>query len=186
LTRLISKKLGWTPYYESVQNNPYLRDFYGNMKRWSFQLQVYFLSHRFRIHKQILGSKKSVIQDRSIYEDVEIFARNLYLMGRMEARDYRNYRSLFFEMMDYLKPPDLVVYLKANVNTLLKQISSRGREFEKGIEKAYLERLNRSYGQWISNYKLGKVITIDTSSIDFVNNKQHFDIILDKITGVLY
>ncbi len=185
LTKLISKKLGWVPYYESVQNNPYLKDFYGNMKRWSFQLQVYFLSHRFRTHKKIVESKKSVIQDRSIYEDVEIFARNLYLMGRMEARDYRNYRTLFYEMTDYLKPPDLVVYLKANVNTLMKQISSRGREFEKGIEKTYLERLNRSYGQWISNYKLGKVITIDTNSIDFVNDDHHFDFILNKITRVL-
>jgi deoxyadenosine/deoxycytidine kinase len=185
LTKLISKKLGWEPYYESVQNNPYLRDFYGNMKRWSFQLQVYFLSHRFRTHKKIVESKKSVIQDRSIYEDVEIFARNLYLMGRMEGRDYRNYRSLFYEMTGYLKAPDLVVYLKANVNTLMKQISSRGREFEKGIERTYLERLNRSYGQWISNYKLGKVITIDTNAIDFVNDKKHFEFILNKITRSL-
>jgi deoxyadenosine/deoxycytidine kinase len=185
LTRLISEKLGWDPYYESVQNNPYLKDFYSNMHRWSFQLQVYFLSHRFRTHRDIINSKKSVIQDRSIYEDVEIFARNLYLMDRMEGRDYRNYRALFYEMIDYLKAPDLVVYLKANVNTLMKQITSRGRAFEKGIERAYLERLNRSYGQWIKNYKLGKVITIDTNHLDFVNNKQHFNIILDKITKAL-
>lgn len=185
LTRLISEELGWEPYYESVQNNPYLKDFYADMRRWSFQLQVYFLSHRFRTHKDIVNSKKSVIQDRSIYEDVEIFARNLYLMGRMEGRDYRNYHALFYEMIDYLQAPDLVVYLKANVNTLMKQISTRGRAFERGIEKDYLERLNRSYGQWIKNYDLGKVITIDTNNLDFVNNKNHFDFILDKIKKAL-
>lgn len=185
LTRLISEKLGWTPYYESVQNNPYLKDFYADMRRWSFQLQVYFLSHRFRTHRDIINSKKSVIQDRSIYEDVEIFARNLHLMGRMEGRDYRNYRALFYEMTDYLKAPDLVVYLKASVNTLMKQISTRGRSFEKGIERNYLEKLNRSYGQWIKNYKLGKVITIDSNNLDFVNNKEHFDFILNRITKEL-
>lgn len=185
LTRLIANHLDWVPYYESVQSNPYLKDFYANMKRWSFQLQVYFLSHRFKIQKKIAASIKSVIQDRSIYEDVEIFARNLYLMGRMEARDYKNYRSLFYEMVDYLNPPDLIVYLKANVNTLMKQISTRGRSFEKGIERAYLERLNRSYGQWIGNYKLGKVITVDTNALDFVSNKEHFDFILYKITKAL-
>lgn len=185
LTRLVSEKLGWIPYYESVQNNPYLKDFYAKMKRWSFQLQVYFLSHRFRTHKEIINSKKSVIQDRSIYEDVEIFARNLYLMGRMERRDYNNYRNLFHEMVDYLKPPDLIVYLKANVNTLMNQIKSRGREFEKGIERAYLERLNRSYGQWISSYKLGKVLIIDSNKLDFVYDKEHFDFILNKIKKAL-
>jgi deoxyadenosine/deoxycytidine kinase len=185
LTRLISEKLCWQPYYESVQNNPYLKDFYSNMPRWSFQLQVYFLSHRFRTHREIIDSKKPVIQDRSIYEDVEIFARNLYLMNRMEGRDYRNYRALFHEMIDYLKAPDLIVYLKANVNTLIRQITSRGRAFEKGIERSYLERLNRSYGQWIKNYRLGKVLTIDTNRLDFVNNIDHFNFILDKITKAL-
>jgi deoxyadenosine/deoxycytidine kinase len=155
------------------------------MKRWSFQLQVYFLSHRFKTHKEILSSGKSVIQDRSIYEDVEIFARNLYLMGRMEKRDYISYRNLFAEMTGYLQPPDLIVYLKANTGTLIKQISSRGREFEKAIEKQYLKRLNRSYGQWVNRYKLGKLIVIDTNKLDFVYNKQHFNILLKKITEAL-
>ncbi len=173
--------MGWSPYYESVQNNPYLRDFYGDMKRWSFQLQVYFLSHRFHTHKKIIENKKSVIQDRSIYEDVEIFAKNLYLMGRMEKRDYRNYESLFREMTSYLKPPDLVVYLKADVKTLLKQIKLRGREFEKSIEPGYLARLNRSYGHWINNYKLGKLLIIESDKLDFVHNKEHFEMILEKI-----
>lgn len=181
LTRMIADEFGWIPYYESVQNNPYLSDFYEDMRRWSFQLQVYFLSHRFNAHKKIIESKKSVIQDRSIYEDVEIFAKNLYLMGRMEKRDYKNYRALFYEMTSYLKAPDLVVYLKADVKTLLKQIRLRGREFEQSIEKKYLERLNRSYGQWIKNYDLGKVLVIESDHIDFVNNRGDFDMILTKI-----
>lgn len=185
LTRMIANEFGWTPYYESVQNNPYLSDFYDDMKRWSFQLQVYFLSHRFHTHKKIIDSKKSVIQDRSIYEDVEIFAKNLYLMGRMEKRDFKNYRALFYEMVSYLKPPDLVVYLKADVKTLLKQIRQRGREFEQSIEKKYLERLNRSYGQWIRSYKLGKVLVIESDGLDFVKSKKDFNMILSKIKSNL-
>jgi len=181
LTRMIAKEFRWTPYFESVQNNPYLSDFYVDMKRWSFQLQVYFLSHRFNAHKKIIASKKSVIQDRSIYEDVEIFARNLYLMGRMEKRDYMNYRALFYEMVSYLKPPDLVVYLKADTKTLVKQIKLRGRDFEKSIEKQYLERLNRSYSRWINSYSLGKVLVIESDNIDFVNNPEHYDMIISRI-----
>jgi len=178
---MIAKEFRWIPYFESVQNNPYLSDFYVDMKRWSFQLQVYFLSHRFNAHKKIIASKKSVIQDRSIYEDVEIFARNLYLMGRMEKRDYMNYRALFYEMVSYLKPPDLVVYLKADTKTLVKQIKLRGRDFEKSIEKQYLERLNRSYSRWINSYSLGKVLVIESDNIDFVNNPEHFDMIISRI-----
>lgn len=181
LTRMLAKEFKWVPYFESVQNNPYLSDFYVDMKRWSFQLQVYFLSHRFNAHKKIIASKKSVIQDRSIYEDVEIFARNLYLMGRMEKRDYMNYRALFYEMTSYIKPPDLVVYLKADIKTLLKQIHLRGREFERSIEKNYLERLNRSYSSWIGKYDLGKVLVIESDEIDFVNNPEHFDMIISRI-----
>lgn len=181
LTRMLAKEFKWIPYFESVQNNPYLSDFYVDMKRWSFQLQVYFLSHRFNAHKQIIASKKSVIQDRSIYEDVEIFARNLYLMGRMEKRDYMNYRALFYEMTSYLKAPDLVVYLKADIKTLMKQIHLRGREFERSIEKTYLERLNRSYSSWISKYDLGKVLVIESDEIDFVNNPEHFNMIISRI-----
>ncbi len=181
LTRMLAKEFKWVPYFESVQNNPYLSDFYVDMKRWSFQLQVYFLSHRFNAHKKIIASKKSVIQDRSIYEDVEIFARNLYLMGRMEKRDYMNYRALFYEMTSYLKPPDLVVYLKADIKTLMKQIHLRGREFERSIEKTYLERLNRSYSSWIGKYDLGKVLVIESDEIDFVNNPEHFDMIISRI-----
>lgn len=185
LTKMAAAKMGWLPYFESVQNNPYLKDFYQDMKRWSFQLQVYFLSHRFKTHKEIIESKKSVIQDRSIYEDVEIFAKNLYLMGRMEKRDYNNYVNLFAEMTYYLRPPDLVIYLKADVKTLLKQIRLRGREFEKSIEPKYLARLNRSYNQWIKNYKLGKLLIIESDKLDFVHNTEHFDMILNKIKSSL-
>jgi deoxyadenosine/deoxycytidine kinase len=185
LTKMIADNLGWLPYFESVQNNPYLKDFYKEMKRWSFQLQVYFLSHRFQVHKRIIASKKSVIQDRSIYEDVEIFARNLYLMGRMEKRDYENYRNLFYEMVDYLQPPDLIVYLKADVETLIKQIRLRGREFEKSIEPKYLLRLNRSYNRWVKGYKCGNLITIETDELDFVHNPEHFILVLNKIKSSL-
>jgi deoxyadenosine/deoxycytidine kinase len=182
---MAAKRLRWMPYYESVQNNPYLSDFYTEMKRWSFQLQVYFLSHRFHTHKKIIESKKSVIQDRSIYEDVEIFAKNLFRMGRMEKRDYNNYASLFKEMTSYLRAPDLVVYLKADVKTLIAQIRQRGREFEKKIEPEYLARLNRSYGQWIRDYKLGKVLVVESDKLDFVHNREHFETILEKIKKAL-
>lgn len=185
LTGMIARRLGWVPYYESVQNNPYLSDFYEEMRRWSFQLQVYFLSHRFHTHKKIIESKKSVIQDRSIYEDVEIFAKNLFLMGRMEKRDYKNYENLFREMTSYLKAPDLIVYLKADVKTLMKQIRLRGREFEKSIERSYLARLNRSYGHWVKNYRLGKMLIIESDKLDFVHNKEHFHPILEKIKSAL-
>jgi hypothetical protein len=185
LTRMIADELGWLPYFESVQNNPYLKDFYADMKRWSFQLQVYFLSHRFNTHKKIIESKKSVIQDRSIYEDVEIFARNLYAMGRMERRDYNNYHNLFHEMTSYLKAPDLVVYLKADIETLMKQIRLRGREFEKSIERDYLKKLNRSYGSWVKNYDLGPLLIIETDDLDFVHNPKHFQHILGKVKSKL-
>jgi deoxyadenosine/deoxycytidine kinase len=185
LTEMVAKKFGWQPYFESVTNNPYLEDFYGDMKRWSFQLQVYFLSHRFRTHREILGSKKSVIQDRSIYEDVEIFAKNLYLMDRMEKRDYNNYRALFKEMISYLHSPDLLIYLRAKVPTLIHQIKMRGRDFEKFIEVEYLYRLNKSYEQWTKKYNLGKILVIESDNLDFVHNKKDFQSILQKIKSSL-
>ena len=181
LTRMISEEFGWTPFYESVQDNPYLSDFYENMNRWSFNLQVYFLSHRFKIHKEILDLDTSVVQDRSIYEDVEIFARNLNEMDRMDDRDYENYSNLFYEMTTYLKPPDLLVYLKAEIPTLMNQIKIRGRDFEKSIEQNYLEKLNQSYNDWIEKYNYGNKITIETDELDFVNNEKHRDEIIHKI-----
>jgi len=151
------------------------------MNRWSFNLQVYFLSHRFKTHKEIISKKTSVIQDRSIYEDVEIFARNLYLLKKMNKRDYDNYRKLFKEMTYFLQPPDLLIYLKASLPKLTKQIKIRGRDFEKNIDVSYLNKLNESYEEWIKNYKLGKCIIIETENMDFVNRKKDFEKIVNLI-----
>ncbi|MBM4169450.1 MAG: deoxynucleoside kinase [Ignavibacteria bacterium] len=181
LTRLLAQRFGWKPYYESVDDNPYLPDFYADMKRWSFHLQIYFLSNRFKNHKEIVESGESVIQDRSIYEDAQIFARNLYEIGNMSERDYENYVSLFHVMMEYLKPPDLLIYLKTSVDTLVDQISRRGRSFEKGIERSYLESLNILYNDWIDNYSLGQVLVINNDSIDFVVNPGDLDSVAESI-----
>lgn len=170
LTTLLAKHFSWTPYYESVEDNPYLADFYADMKRWSFHLQIYFLSHRFQTHKKIVASSASVIQDRSIYEDAEIFARNLFEMGNMSRRDYDNYTALYKVMIEYLQPPDVMIYLRANVSTLQAQIAKRGREYEQSIPTEYLEQLNSHYEQWISNYSLGKLLVIESDRMDFVNN----------------
>ncbi len=181
LTNMISKEFKWTPYYERVNNNPYLKDFYSDMNRWSFNLQVYFLSHRFKTHKQILNKKTSVIQDRSIYEDVEIFAKNLYTLGKMKRRDYVNYRNLFREMTHFLKPPDLLIYLRADLPKLIKQINLRGREFEKNIDTNYLNMLNINYEEWIQNYRYGNCLIIETGEIDFVNRKKDFNKVIRLI-----
>lgn len=181
LTKKIAEQFDFTPYFESVDDNPYLKDFYDDMKRWSFNLQVYFLSHRFKTHKEILMNEKSVIQDRSIYEDVEIFAKNLHTMGNMSDRDYANYRQLFAEMTYFLKPPDLLVYLKANTETLVKQIQKRGRVFEKDIDVSYLELLNNSYEEWISNYSLSPILIVPSDNLDFVQHAPDYDLIIDLI-----
>ena len=185
LTKLLSRHFNWEPYFESVDDNPYLSDFYADMKRWSFQLQVYFLSKRFLNQKQIVESERSIIQDRTIYEDAEIFARNLYEIGQMDERDYRNYRELFKVMTNYLRAPDLLIYLRASVDTLLRQISMRGRDFEKGITREYLEQLNRHYEHWITHYGLGPLLCIESDPIDFVKNGNHFLQIVNAIKGKL-
>lgn len=181
LTNLIARELNWKPYFEKVNNNPYLKDFYLDMDRWSFNLQIYFLSHRFKTHKEILKKKQSVIQDRSIYEDVEIFAKNLHLLGKMKKRDYENYRKLFKEMTYFLQPPDLLIYLKASLPKLVKQISLRGRDFEKNINIDYLQSLNASYDEWIESYTAGKRLIIETEKLDFVNKKKDFKMIVNLI-----
>ena len=181
LARLLGERFQWKPYFESVDDNPYLSDFYGDMSRWSFHLQIYFLANRFKCHKEIVESSESVIQDRSIYEDAEIFARNLYDIGKMTERDYTNYVSLFHVMMEYLKPPDLMIYLRANIDTLVKQISKRGRDFEQGIQRSYLETLNALYEDWITRYKLGPLLIIESDNLDFVNNKIDLDYILASV-----
>lgn len=181
LTDLISKELKWKPYYERVNDNPYLSDFYEDMSRWSFNLQVFFLSHRFKTHKEIIDNNKSVIQDRSIYEDVEIFAKNLYELGKMNKRDFENYKNLFAEMTHFLKPPDLLIYLRASIPKLKKQIMLRGREFEKNIDDDYLKKLNNSYENWVKKYNYGKRIIIESDNLDFVNKKTDLDFIINQI-----
>lgn len=172
LTSILHETYGWQPYFESVDDNPYLEDFYGDMRRWSFHLQVYFLSQRFATHQKITSARLDVVQDRSIYEDAEIFARNLHDMGRMDDRDYENYTALYGVMTGFLRPPDLMLYLRAGTETLLRQIRLRGRSFEQAIEPAYLDRLNTLYDEWIARYDLGPVITVDVDDTDFVHDAQ--------------
>jgi deoxyadenosine/deoxycytidine kinase len=174
LTTKLANRFSWTPYFESVDDNPYLADFYADMKRWSFHLQIYFLSHRFQTHKKIVESSESVIQDRSIYEDAEIFARNLYEIGNMDGRDYKNYVALYRVMMEFLRPPDLMIYLRANVETLQTQIAKRGRTYEKGISPEYLKQLNEHYEAWIKGYTLGPLLVVESDNLDFVHTDNDF------------
>ncbi|MDX1592196.1 MAG: deoxynucleoside kinase [Balneolaceae bacterium] len=185
LTGLLGKNFGWKTYYESVDNNPYLTDFYDDMRRWSFNLQIYFLSSRFRHQKEIQTAAVNLIQDRTIYEDVEIFAKNLHDMGLMSNRDYENYRSLFSEMVHYLQPPDLLIYLRAEVPTLVRQIQRRGRNYENTIRIEYLERLNSLYEDWIDRYEHEKLI-IDTDNLDFVNNEEDLGQVIGLVEQRLF
>jgi deoxyadenosine/deoxycytidine kinase len=185
LTRLLSSEKGWQSMFESVEDNPYLSDFYTDMRRWSFQLQVYFLSNRFRSHKSITEGDRSVVLDRVIYEDAEIFARNLFEIGNMEERDYRSYVALYDVMTEYLHPPDLLIYLRANVDTLVRQIALRGRDFEQSIKREYLEQLNRHYEAWIQRYTKGKLLVVESDNLDFVNNRADLDRVIRLVeTGL--
>jgi len=169
LTRILSSYFKWEAFFERVDDNPYLADFYGDMHRWSFNLQVFFLSSRFNHQRKIEQSPHSVVQDRSIYEDAEIFARNLHEMGLMSARDYGNYTDLFEIMTSYLQAPNLLVYLRASVPTLVGHIQSRGRDFETTIRIEYLKSLNDHYESWVDRYSLGPKLIIDVDEMDFVN-----------------
>jgi deoxyadenosine/deoxycytidine kinase len=181
LTELLSKSYGWDPLYEAVDNNPYLEDFYNDMKRWSFNLQIYFLNSRYRQLLDIQKLNKNVIQDRTIYEDAFIFAENLHDMGLLTTRDYENYRAIFDNMTSYIKPPDLLVYLKASVPTLVNNIQRRGREYESGIRLDYLSKLNEKYQKWISGYKLGKLLIIDKDTLDFANSSEDMATVVQLI-----
>ena len=185
LTGLLAQYFDWEAFYESVDDNPYLADFYEDMLRWSFTLQIYFLSSRFRHQKDMLQKEISLIQDRTIYEDVEIFAKNLHQMSLMSDRDFNNYEALFHEMSYYLRPPDLLIYLRAQVPTLVRQIQQRGREYENSIRIDYLERLNNLYEEWITSYPYEKLI-IDTDDLDFVNDKEDLGSIIGLIEQRLY
>ena len=182
LTRLLSKHFGWKPHYEEVDNNPYLESFYEDMKRWSFNLQVYFLNSRFRQVLDIRNSGQDIIQDRTIYEDAYIFAANLYDMGLMETRDYENYRSLFELMSSFLEAPDLLIYLRASVPTLVRQIQKRNRDYEQSIRLDYLNALNRRYEDWISKYSKGKLLVIESDNIE-IENPEDLGGIIDRINA---
>ncbi|MBL7976990.1 MAG: deoxynucleoside kinase [Bacteroidetes Order II. Incertae sedis bacterium] len=186
LTRLLSNHFKWEAYFERVEDNPYLADFYADMRRWSFNLQVFFLSSRFNQQQEIENLPHSVVQDRSIYEDAEIFARNLYEMALMSQRDYENYTELFQIMTSYLTPPDLLVYLRASVPTLVEHIQSRGREFESNISIDYLKRLNELYEDWVERYHVGPKLIINVDDLDFVNHEEGRAEIISQIEGRLY
>jgi len=185
LVGLLADKLGWTPFYEAVDENPYLSDFYRDMRTWSFHSQVFFLSKRLRHHRRLLDHPSSVLQDRSVYEDAEIFAKNLYRQGNMDERDYGVYRELYEVLTLYLPPPDLVVYLQASVPTLLKRIAQRGREYERGISADYLGSLNELYEDWIAGFTLCPVLTVPSDDLDFVNHDAHLDLVASMIVDRL-
>lgn len=183
LTELLSKHYNWTAHYEDVDENPYLNDFYEDMQRWSFNLQVYFLNSRFRQVLEIRKKGKNVIQDRTIYEDAHIFAPNLHAMGLMATRDFENYSSLFELMSSFIQPPDLLIYLKASVPTLVNQIQKRGRDYEAAIRLDYLKSLNERYETWISSYNHGKLLIIEVDNMNFYENPEDLGIIIEKINA---
>jgi deoxyadenosine/deoxycytidine kinase len=185
LTNLLAKNFHWEPHFESVDNNPYLDDFYTDMQRWAFNLQVFFLNSRFGQLKDIQTSGKNIIQDRTIYEDANIFAPNLHAMGLMTTRDFENYSSLFDLMASFVEAPDLLIYLRASVPTLVKQIQARGRDYESSIRIDYLTRLNERYEAWISEYTDGKLLIIDTDNLDFTQNPEDLSLIIDKVNAEL-
>jgi len=185
LTKMLSQHYSWQPHFEVVASNPYLSDFYGDMNRWSLQLQVFFLSKRFQAHQSIVKSNISAIQDRSIYEDAHIFARALKEGGQMDDRDYENYFELYSTMTQFLTPPDLVVYVKRSVPCLKERIKERGRSFEQNIPTDYLQLLERCYEEWIADYDLGKVLVVNADSLDFKNTESDFDYVCDKIESSL-
>lgn len=181
LTKLLAKNYGWIPQFETIDNNPYLGDYYQDMQRWSFNLQIFFLKERFRNIIDIKKSKKTIIQDRTIYEDACIFAPTLHAMGYMTARDYNNYADLFRLMTELVKAPDLLIYLKASVPKLVEQIQKRGREYESSIRLDYLSNLNERYEAWIDSYDIGKFIVVEVDNLDFVNNQADLAVVIDKI-----
>lgn len=181
LTKLLAKHYKWKPHFESVDENPYLDDFYGEMERWSFNLQIYFLNSRFRQILELRKTGADIIQDRTIYEDAHIFAPNLHAMGLMTNRDFNNYSSLFELMENLVTPPDLLIYLRADIQTLVGQIHKRGRDYENSISIDYLSRLNERYEAWISNYNKGNLLIIDVNNLDFVDNQEDLGEIINKI-----
>ena len=181
LVRLLCERLGWEPFYEPVTENPYLSDFYQDMDAWGFHSQVFFLAHRLQIQRSILLNPASVIQDRSIYEDAEVFALNLYLQGHLSQRDHETYRALYQALNDLLPPPDLMIYLRASVSTLIHRIMQRNRNYELSISPEYLHRLNDLYSQWINHFTLCPVLTVPADDLDYVAHPTHLELIVQKV-----
>ena len=186
LTNMLSNHYGGRQHFEAVDDNPYLADFYNDMQRWSFNLQIYFLNTRFKDVVEILKSEETVIQDRTIYEDACIFAKNLHKMGLMSTRDFENYNSLFSLMLSLVKPPDLLIYLRSSVPNLVNHIQKRGREYEAGIRLDYLQGLNNLYEKWIENYKDGKLLIVDVDDVRFEENPKDFSYIINNIDAQLH
>ena len=186
LTRLLSKHYNWDAKYEDVDENPYLADFYNDMQRWSFNLQVYFLKERFKGIVEIQKSLHNVVQDRTIYEDARIFASNLHAMGLMSSRDFENYNSIFDLMLSLVKAPDLMIYLRSSIPNLVSQIHKRGREYESGIRIDYLSGLNDRYEKWIEGYKDGKVLIVDVDENKFEDRPEDLSIVIDRIEAQLH
>ena len=181
LVQKLCDNLNWTPFFEPESDNPYLPDFYHDMQTWAFHSQVFFLTRRLRAHKNLCACSGSVIQDRSVYEDAEIFAHNLYKQRQITDRDYQTYQELYQALVEFLPPPDLVLYIKASVPTLQERIKKRGREYEEGLDPAYLGQLNQLYDNWIENLDLCPVLTIPGDNLDFVANNGHLDLVIKKV-----
>ena len=186
LCESLGRHFNWEVHYESTDDNPYLSDFYNDMKRWSFNLQIYFLNSRFRQVLGILNGDKTVVQDRSIYEDAYIFAPNLHDMGLMTTRDFNNYQSLFKLMTSQIKAPDLMIYLRASIGTLVKHIESRGRDYEGSMSLDYLKRLNARYEEWISGYDEGNLLIINADEVDFYNNPEDLGKVVNMVQAELH
>lgn len=186
LTELLAKHYKWKASYEDVTENPYLEDFYNDMREWAFKLQIYYLKSRFKQTVEIRKKGKTVIQDKSIYEDAYIFAPNLHSMGLMSSRDYENYIELFELMNSLIQVPDLLIYLRADIGTLANQIQKRGRVFEKNIQLSYLKNLNDRYESWIENYSHGKLLIIDVNQLDFIDNPKDLGHVIEKIDAEIH
>lgn len=186
LTGLLSKQFAWDAHFEDVDDNPYLNDFYNDMQRWSFNLQIYFLNTRFNQILSFRRSGKTLVQDRTIYEDAYIFAPNLHAMGLMSTRDFENYFTLFNMLNSLIQPPDLVIYLRASVPTLVRQIQKRGRKYEDNIRLDYLKRLNERYEAWIETYKLGKMLIVDVDSYNFIDKPEDLSVVIDKVNASIH
>lgn len=185
IARIMHERLGWEPFYEAVVENPYLPDFYADMRHYAFHSQIFFLTRRLHSHRSLLDSRGTAVQDRSVYEDAEVFARNLYLQGDMIERDYRTYAELYRVLTEFLPPPDLIVYLRASVDTLVRRIGQRGRDFEKNISREYLARLNTLYEEWVCKFDRAPILSVPSDRLDFVQSESDLDLVLRKVQDSL-